>query len=161
MFYWYFAHEDPDAPVVLWLNGGPGASSMFAVFLENGPLRVLRNGTTQGDYQLVAAEQSWADDYHLIFVDQPINTGFSYGNKSLTSEQEGSNEFLIFLQAFFLDKYPQLKTNDFYLTGESYAGKYLPMFTHDILENNKKAQPINFINLVKTVIIDPYPSPVN
>jgi len=50
--------------------------------------------------------------------------------------QEGSDEFLTFLNEFY-EMYPELKENKFYLTGESYAGKYLPLFTHDILESNK------------------------
>ena len=58
----------------------------------------------------------------------------------------------------FYNKYPPLKPNDFYLTGESYAGKYLPLFTHDVLEYNKNSS--EKINLKSTLIIDPYPSPV-
>jgi len=59
-----------------------------------------------------------------------------------------------------LAKYPEFRTRDFYLTGESYAGKYLPLFTHDILEDNKVANESQKIQLVATMIGDPYPSPV-
>ena len=83
-------------------------------------------------------------------------TGFSFGDKALTSMDDGSEEFLNFLIKFF-QLYPDLKQNEFYLTGESYAGKYLPIFTKRILEHNKKTPSIN---LQATVIIDPYPSPV-
>jgi vitellogenic carboxypeptidase-like protein len=51
LFYWHFRNASvPDAPLVLWINGGPGASSMFGLFLENGPIRVSRNGTGVDDY---------------------------------------------------------------------------------------------------------------
>ena len=110
---------------MLWINGGPGASSMFGLFLENGPLRAEVTGPGLDDRKISPAEHAWTDDYHVIFVDQPVNTGFSYGDTTLTSEQVGSDEFLKFLQLFF-EKYPEFKTSDFHLTGESYAGKYLP-----------------------------------
>ena len=130
---------------------------MFGLFLENGPLRVSRTGGGADDFELKAAQNSWADTYNMIFLDQPVGTGFSYGDSFLTSMQDGSDEFLTFLNEFY-NIYPELKENKFYLTGESYAGKYLPLFTHDILESNKNA---TFkIPLVSTMIIDPYPSPV-
>lgn len=138
MFYWFFRHENASAPVVLWLNGGPGSSSMFGLFMENGPLRVQRTGNGTGDLELVAADKSWADDYHIIFIDQPVNTGFSWSNEKLRNVTKGAIDFQQFLQLFF-DKYSDLRSNDFYLTGESYAGKFVPMFTRIILEANKKA----------------------
>ena len=97
LFYWFFRHPDQNAPVLLWLNGGPGASSMFGLFLENGPLRVERTGTGNDDFKIVKADKAWTDDYHVIFLDQPVNTGFSYGDTSLTSMKKGSKEFLTFV----------------------------------------------------------------
>ena len=94
----------------------------------------------------------------MIFVDQPVNTGFSYANHSLTSAEDGAAEFLTFILAFF-EKYPELHENDFHLTGESYAGKYLPLFTQRILQYNMDFYSIA-IPLKATVIIDPYPAPV-
>lgn len=66
--------------------------------------------------------------------------------------EDGNDEFYSFLVSFF-EMYEDLASNDFYLTGESYAGKYLPLFTKKILENS-------VINLKGTLMIDPYPSPV-
>lgn len=109
---------------------------MFGLFLENGPLRVERNGTGGNDFVLKAADASWADKYHIVFIDQPVGTGFSYGDSVLTSMQDGSNEFIKFMVEF-LKMYPGMKNNSVYLTGESYAGKYLPLFTVDILKWNE------------------------
>jgi carboxypeptidase C (cathepsin A) len=108
LFYWFFRNENTNAPFLVWLNGGPGASSMFGLFLENGPLRINRIGKGLDDLELVAADKAWTDDYHVIFIDQPVNTGFSFGNLSLTSMDDGSNEFLKFLQQFY-KLYPDLK----------------------------------------------------
>jgi len=69
LFYWFFKNKNPNAPLVVWLNGGPGATSMFGLFLENGPLRVHRNGTGPDDFVLSAADASWADDYSVVFID--------------------------------------------------------------------------------------------
>ena len=97
LFYWFFRNPNSSAPVVLWLNGGPGASSMFGLFLENGPLRVDHFGPGDDDYQFNPAEKAWTDDYHVIFLDQPVNTGFSFGNSCLTDMLKGSKEFLNFI----------------------------------------------------------------
>ena len=118
---------------------------MMGTFLENGPLRV------SGD-KIKAAEQSWADDYNMIYLDQPVGTGFSYGNSYLTDMQDGSKEFIKFFNKFY-QLFPELKSNELYLTGESYGGKYLALFSHDILESTD-------FNLVATMISDPLPSPL-
>jgi carboxypeptidase C (cathepsin A) len=121
------------APLLIFLNGGPGASSMMGLFLENGPLRV---SNASGDYVISRALQSWADSYNMLYLDQPVGTGFSYGNTYLTDMKAGSREFISFILKFY-GMYPEYANRDLYLTGESYAGKYLPLFTHDILEHNK------------------------
>jgi len=97
LFYWLFKNPNATAPLVLWLNGGPGASSMFALFLENGPLRV----TFSDDWELSAPDKAWTDDYHVIYVDQPVGTGFSYGDTYLTDMNVGAAEFVTFLVSFY------------------------------------------------------------
>ena len=71
LFYWLFKNlADASLPLVLWINGGPGSSSMFALFLENGPLRVNKTGPTNDDYQIyMNPEGSWVDVANVIFLD--------------------------------------------------------------------------------------------
>lgn len=72
MFYWFFRNtdaSDPPRPVIIWLSGGPGASSVGALFEDIGPLRVNKTGDTDDDWNVYAAEYSWADRYHLLFID--------------------------------------------------------------------------------------------
>ena len=64
-----FRHHNDTAPLVIWLNGGPGATSMFGFFLENGPLRVKRIGPGNDDFELYAADKAWTDNYHVVFID--------------------------------------------------------------------------------------------
>lgn len=88
LFYWLFKNLDEDkanGPLLLWINGGPGSSSMFGLFLENGPLRINKTGSTEKDYVVyMNPEGSWADVASIVFLDQPIGTGFSYGTPPLT-----------------------------------------------------------------------------
>lgn len=139
LFYWFFRNtDDSSLPLVLWINGGPGSSSMFGLFLENGPLRVLRNGTSADDYVVgLHPEGSWVDVANVVFLDQPVTVGFSYGAPLLTKMSQGADEFVNFMLGF-LEKYPEFKTRKFYITGESYAGKYIPIFASHVLRYNKE-----------------------
>ena len=70
LFYWMFKDTaKTDKPLVLWLNGGPGSSSMFGLFMETGPLRVKKTGTTTNDFQVGLAKESWFDLADLVFLD--------------------------------------------------------------------------------------------
>ncbi|OTB09998.1 hypothetical protein K445DRAFT_310263 [Daldinia sp. EC12] len=73
-FFWYFkSQNDPlNSPLVIWMNGGPGASSMFGLFTENGPCHINRDLSPEPN------PWSWNKNYNLLYVDQPVQTGFSY-----------------------------------------------------------------------------------
>ncbi|VVC91930.1 unnamed protein product [Leptidea sinapis] len=72
-FFWYFPAIVPnkDAPVIVWLQGGPGATSLFGLFTENGPLRVHNGKFEKRKY-------NWALGHHVIYIDNPVGTGFSF-----------------------------------------------------------------------------------
>lgn len=127
MFYFYFESrsQKPDDPLVLWMTGGPGCSSELAVFYENGPYHIKK------DLTLEDAEYGWDVSHNMIFVDQPINTGFSYSDdeRDTVHDEVGvANDMLDFLGEF-LEAHPELKGRDFFVTGESYAGHYVPAVT--------------------------------
>ena len=108
---------------------------MFGLFTENGPLRVERNGTTANDFIVSLprdGEGSWVDEADMLFLDQPVNVGFSYGDSYATSMQQISDEIVNFLVKFIYTAYPEYKGRDFLITGESYAGKYLPQLATTI-----------------------------
>ena len=88
-----------------------------------------------------------------------MNTGFSYADKSLTKMQDGAEEFVNFIESF-LDLHFDLRDNDLYLAGESYAGKYLALFTKTILERNDALPASNQLSLKSTIIFDPIASPM-
>ncbi|KAI6091625.1 alpha/beta-hydrolase [Hypoxylon rubiginosum] len=77
-FFWYVGARDQQAnsSLTIWLNGGPGSSSMFGFFTENGPCEVVDSGTNT--YTTVAREWGWDRASNMLFIDQPNQVGFSY-----------------------------------------------------------------------------------
>ncbi|XP_020233548.1 serine carboxypeptidase-like [Cajanus cajan] len=143
MFYFFFeSRNSKEDPVVIWLTGGPGCSSELALFYENGPFKIA------DDLSLVWNEYGWDKASNLLYVDQPTGTGFSYSTdlRDIRHDEEGvSNDLYDFLQAFF-SEHPQYAKNDFFITGESYAGHYIPAFATRIHRGNKAKEGIH-INL--------------
>jgi len=157
LFYWMFESQgNPKTdPVVLWLTGGPGCSSLLALFFENGPYTVNPNLT------LTANPYSWNKFANVIFVDQPAGTGFSYVENPdgyVQNETQVATDLYTFLQNFF-KTYPQYANLDFYVTGESYGGHYVPSISAFIDTQNSVQGNIK-INLKGLAIgngwIDPY-----
>jgi cathepsin A (carboxypeptidase C) len=141
-FYWMFeAHNKPEtAPLVMWLTGGPGCSSEIALFTENGPCSVNKNGRTTS-----ANKHSWNKDVNMLYIDQPAGTGFSYGETD-TSEAQVSSDLSHFMQEF-VKKYPKFHNNDFYIFGESYAGHFVPATAHKIMSMNHARNSGEYIAL--------------
>ncbi|CAA0814436.1 Serine carboxypeptidase-like 49 [Striga hermonthica] len=143
MFYFFFeSHNSSKDPVVIWLTGGPGCSSEMALFFENGPFTIADN------LSLVHNDYGWDQASNILFVDQPVGTGFSYSSdrRDIRHNEKGvSDDLYDFMQAFFKE-HPELAENDFYITGESYAGHYIPAFAARVYRGNKEKDGIH-INL--------------
>ncbi|XP_011630686.1 LOW QUALITY PROTEIN: venom serine carboxypeptidase-like [Pogonomyrmex barbatus] len=138
LFFWFFPamHNPKTAPVVLWLQGGPGATSLFGLFMENGPFTVTSNKT------LTIRKYSWNIAHNLIYIDNPVGTGYSFTDDErgyVTNETQVGRDLHTALVQFFL-LFPELQNNDFFVTGESYAGKYVPALSHAIKDYNIKAE---------------------
>ncbi|XP_073977711.1 venom serine carboxypeptidase-like [Rhodnius prolixus] len=135
IFFWYFPAEieNGTAPLVVWLQGGPGASSLYGLFEENGPFYVDANN------QLVKRDYYWTKNLNVLYIDNPVGTGFSFTNSpagySTNQVQVGRNLYIAIRQFLYL--FPELKDNELYITGESYAGKYVPAFAYTIDEHNE------------------------
>ncbi|CAN6482102.1 unnamed protein product [Victoria cruziana] len=134
LFYWFFeAVDDPSSkPLVLWLNGGPGCSSIaFGEAEEIGPFHIKPDGRT-----LYLNPYSWNQVANILFLDSPVGVGFSYANNSEdllnNGDRRTAEDSLNFLRNW-LKRFPQYKGRDFYITGESYAGHYVPQLAHAIV----------------------------
>ncbi|KAL9811187.1 Serine carboxypeptidase-like 47 [Arabidopsis thaliana] len=142
MFYFFFESRNKTTdPVVIWLTGGPGCSSSVAMFYENGPFKISK------DLSLYWNDFGWDKVSNIIYVDQPVGTGFSYTSdeSDIRNDEDGvSNDLYDFLQAFFKE-HPKFVKNDFFITGESYAGHYIPALASRVHSGNKKKEgiPIN------------------
>ncbi|POM61516.1 Serine protease family S10 [Phytophthora palmivora] len=133
-FYWFFEakHNASTAPLVIWLTGGPGGSSLLALFNENGPCRIQPDLTTN------VHPYSWTYEANMIWLDQPTSVGFSYssGDDHDYNERDVGENLYWFLQGF-IEKHPEFDGREFFLTGESYGGHYVPGAAHYIWEQNK------------------------
>ena len=152
IFYWLFRSrgDKNQDPLVFWLTGGPGCSSILAVFTENGPFSV------NSDLNLTSNPFSWNNASNIVFVDQPIGTGYSNGKilDYATSELVISQDFYVFIQGF-MSNHPEYKQRPIFITGESYAGHYIPAISAFLSEQNNTD-----INIVGVAIgngwVDPY-----
>ncbi|KAK8244218.1 Alpha/Beta hydrolase protein [Phyllosticta capitalensis] len=137
LFFWHYQnrHIANRQRTVIWLNGGPGCSSMDGAMMEIGPYRVTK------DQNLAYNNGSWDEFANLLFVDNPVGTGFSYvdTNSYLHELNEMADQFIIFLEKWFT-LFPEYMYDDIYIAGESYAGQHIPYITKAIMERNKKAQ---------------------
>lgn len=141
-FYWAFeSRNDPKKdPIVLWLNGGPGCSSLTGLFFELGPSSI------NAKLETVHNPHSWNNNATVIFLDQPVNVGFSYSSNGVADTVAAGEDVYAFLQLFF-KKYPQYAELDFHIAGESYAGHYIPVFAAEIF-----AHPERNFNLTSVLI---------
>jgi serine carboxypeptidase-like clade I len=117
----------PPPPVILWLNGGPGSSSILGWLTELGPL--LMNATGG----LMKNPYSWTKaPAHVLALEAPVGVGYSYCERQVTENKPCQNTDRYTASAsraamvdFFTNKFPELQSSDFYITGESYAGVYM------------------------------------
>ncbi|XP_072961075.1 serine carboxypeptidase II-1-like [Typha angustifolia] len=147
LFYWF--QEAPadvqPAPLVLWLNGGPGCSSIaYGASEELGAFRIKPDGKT-----LYINQFAWNSVANVLFLESPAGVGFSYSNTTSDLYTAGDNRTAVDSYTFLVnwfERFPQYKYRDFYITGESYAGHYVPQLSQLVYRNNIGIQKpiINF-----------------
>ncbi len=136
-----FKDIDPStAPVVIWLQGGPGASSLFGMLELHGPI-IARDDDGDGVPVGVPNPHAWNKRANMIYVDNPIGAGFSFGDYDglPASQQDAGDDLYEFLRQFFL-LFPEYQHNEFYVFGESYAGKWVPTIARRIHDQNDQAE---------------------
>ncbi|KAJ7073477.1 serine carboxypeptidase [Mycena belliarum] len=149
-FYFFESRNDPDTDdVIFWTNGGPGCSSSLGLFMELGPCRIPdENGTS-------FHPESWNSNANIFFVDQPIGVGFSYADygEAVGTTEEAAKDIAAFIFVFF-EHFTKFKGRSFHMTGESYGGRYVPVFAAEVYDQNTKLSAAGYtpINLTSVMI---------
>nr|XP_010907374.1 serine carboxypeptidase-like 34 [Elaeis guineensis] len=148
LFYWFIeaTHKPAKKPLLLWLNGGPGCSSVgFGEAQELGPFLVRKDVP-----QLELNKHAWNKAANLLFLETPAGVGFSYSNTTSDLDVQGDNATALSAYTFLVNwfqRFPQYKLNEFYIAGESYAGHYVPQLAKVIFDKNKETTAEDYINL--------------
>ncbi|KAI0778827.1 serine carboxypeptidase [Trametes elegans] len=131
-FYFFESRRDPDSDdVVFWTNGGPGGSSALGLFMELGPCRVSTPNATE------PFAFAWNDHANVFFVDQPVGVGFSYADfgEQVSTTAEAAVDIASFIAIFF-QHFPKFTGRPFHMAGESYGGRYIPVFASAVYDQN-------------------------
>ncbi|CAN6217966.1 unnamed protein product [Urochloa humidicola] len=155
--FYYFVEATQGAaakPLLLWLNGGPGCSSVgYGAMIELGPFRINSDNKT-----LSRNENAWNSEANVLFLESPAGVGFSYSNTSSdynkSGDQRTAEDALIFL-INWMERFPEYKGRAFYISGESYAGHYVPQLATAILSHNTNSKG-DIINLRAILVGNPY-----
>jgi len=130
--YWFVeSMNNPTTdPVVVWMNGGPGCSSLDGFVYEHGPFRFSEDGTS-----LVRFNQSWASLANMLYIEAPVGVGFSYATDSAyaCNDDQTAYDNRLAVQTFF-SLFPEYNQHDLFITGESYGGIYVPTLAESILQ---------------------------
>ncbi|MQL72103.1 hypothetical protein Taro_004443 [Colocasia esculenta] len=155
----YFAYHEaqqprqplPKTPLLVWLQGGPGCSSLLGNFFELGPWLVVNS--TAG-VALARNPYSWNRLFGLLFLDNPLGSGFSVAAdpSEIPRDQEAVAVHLWTALQAFLSSDPSFRSRPLYITGESYAGKYIPSVGYYILRQNSRVSAARRINLLGVAI---------
>ncbi|MCX7124350.1 MAG: hypothetical protein NTU49_01080 [Gammaproteobacteria bacterium] len=153
LFYWFVASHKPGVPIIVWTNGGPGYSSMYGFFNENGPYKVTPSLT------LKIRQHAWSRFANYLVIDQPAGIGLSHlkGNHLPLNREEGIDQYYHALYSF-LREHPAYQNSPIILAGESYAGTYLPLLAEKILHENKKTSLK--IHIQGLILMSPWVDPV-
>ncbi|XP_031268894.1 serine carboxypeptidase-like 50 [Pistacia vera] len=168
IFYTFYEAQTPtsplaETPLLIWLQGGPGCSSMIGNFFELGPWRVNSSQSQNvEDLKLEPNSGSWNRIFGLLFLDSPIGTGFSFAasNEEIPRDQLSVAKHLFIAINGFLESDPLFKNRPLYVTGESYAGKYVPAIGYYILKKNLQLPESKRVNLQGVAIGDGLTDPV-
>ncbi|KAJ1965480.1 hypothetical protein GGI12_000752 [Dipsacomyces acuminosporus] len=178
VFFWYFGSRKrlasgfsaakDSVPLVFWFSGGPGCSSQIANWQENGPCTYapsvpFDSSISDGARKLLPHKvkrnpHAWNKVADIVFLDQPVGTGFSYGPTPNSTEASADTAWRA-MQAIYAFLSTEARKNneapikDVRLFGESYAGRYIPVFSEYLLHMNEQVaqstdlQNRGFVNL--------------
>jgi cathepsin A (carboxypeptidase C) len=156
LFYWFVGAEDyAHKPTILWTNGGPGSSSFWGFFLENGPYQIDPTGS-----KLTKRTHAWSNDANYMIFEHPLSVTLSFANdpSAIPHSVEQGIDQLYHALLNFIALHPEIAANPIILAGESYAGTYLPLLAKAILHGNHTGQ--TKLDLRVMVLCDAWVNPM-
>lgn len=157
--YFYFIrarNDSPKTPIAFWYTGGPGCSSLAAMMTEQGPFWPNENGTVSEN------DNAWTNQMNMVFVDSPAGVGFSEAPERYAPNDSQTAEDAYDFTKRFMEVFPDMNTRDMYLTGESYAGHYVPNLAVRMLLGNedikKSGSTKGLLNLRGFMVGNPWTS---
>ncbi|KAH9817558.1 putative carboxypeptidase cpdS precursor [Melampsora americana] len=144
LFFWFLPSQTEvgSNDLTLFTNGGPGCSSLIGASSENGPFSLGRT-ITRNPY-------SWNTASNVLYIEHPAPVGFSEGNATINNEVDVAKAIFGFLQ-HFLEVFEEMKNVNFWVTGESYAGYYVPYICDYIYAHQSSLA----LSLQGSFLIDP------
>ena len=123
------------------MNGGPGCTSLKGAFEELGQL-VFNRESAGAVPKLFRNPLAWTKLAHMVYFESPPGVGYSYcaacaGNvtcRCAANDTSTASDNADAVEALFAHKFPELRGRPFYITGESYAGIYIPMLMRELEE---------------------------
>lgn len=134
LHYWFVeaTQNAATAPLTFWTNGGPGCSGLLGFLTEQGPFRPNADGT------LTYNEYAWNTVSNMVFIESPAGVGFSYSDDKAdytNGDAQTALDNYNLIQAF-LNRFPDLRSNDLHISSESYGGHYMPTLAKEIVDQN-------------------------
>ncbi|WVN87339.1 uncharacterized protein L203_102517 [Cryptococcus depauperatus CBS 7841] len=140
LFFNFFESRSNPAkdPVVMWINGGPGCSSGLGLYMELGPCSI-KDAHPKGVNDTTVNPFAWNEVANVFFLDEPIGVGFSHARngQTISTTEEASVDIQAFVSIFF-ETFKEFEGRAFHMAGESYGGRYLPVFASAIIDGNKQ-----------------------
>ncbi|MAS23920.1 MAG: hypothetical protein CMI08_01570 [Oceanospirillaceae bacterium] len=157
LFYWFVGCEDyANKPTIIWTNGGPGSSSFWGFFLENGPYEIV----SAEKPALAPRKEAWNNYANYLIFEHPLSVMLSFAADDEDIPANVGEGIQQYYQALinFMDMHPEIAANPIILAGESYAGTYLPLLSQAILDGNQK-EGNRTLQLKATVLLDAWVDP--
>ncbi|GKU08836.1 unnamed protein product [Fusarium langsethiae] len=135
MWFWFFESRNNHrtAPLVSWFGGGPGGSAQYGMFTQHGPCEILANGTEPS-----LRENSLNTHANVLYIDQPIGSGFSYGSGGKVNSTKACSPYVWkFLQLWF-EAFTEYENRQLSVFTESYGGHTGPEIVNYILDKNQE-----------------------
>lgn len=131
-----------DCPLALWHQGGPGGSAVFGAWTEMGPFQLMAQGPVYD------GANAWNQAAHMLYLESPAGSTIAdqtgYSTCSIDGTVQDACKWTDVTQAVayahtieaFLAKFPEYQGAPLYLTGESYAGQYVPNIAYHVLQSS-------------------------